>query len=98
VYKYKEKHGFVDRIVDERTLIGKGLFKKDTNLDLFRNMVVTIADTQGTIESSFGQTGKLKVYCKNGITPGVIEAMQKKQEMDITLRYKKYTFTNKLKQ
>lgn len=63
IYKRKEKIGFIDRIVDGQTLIGKDLFQKDTNINAFVNFKVELSPTgeQGFIESPFGQSGKFKV-------------------------------------
>ncbi|KAJ3074618.1 hypothetical protein HK102_005751 [Quaeritorhiza haematococci] len=42
IFKWKEKVGGVDRIIDDRTLIGKGLFKKETRMDLFIGLKVQL--------------------------------------------------------
>ena len=63
IYKRKEKIGFIDRVVDSQTIIGKDLFQKETNINTFINFKVELNPTgeQGFIESSFGQSGKFKV-------------------------------------
>jgi selenocysteine-specific elongation factor len=63
VYKRKEKVGYIDRLVDSQTLIGKDLFRKETNMNAFVNFQVEISPTgeRGFIESPFGQSGKFKV-------------------------------------
>jgi selenocysteine-specific elongation factor len=63
IYKQKEKIGFIDRLVDNQTIIGKDLFQKETNINAFVNFKVELNPTgdQGFIESSFGQSGKFKV-------------------------------------
>ena len=63
VYKRKEKVGFIDRMVDNQTIIGKDLFQKETNLNAFLNFKIELNPTgeQGFIESSFGQSGKFKI-------------------------------------
>ncbi|GBG89227.1 hypothetical protein CBR_g48935 [Chara braunii] len=35
VYKMKTKEGMIERFVDEHTVIGKGMFKKETDMSLF---------------------------------------------------------------
>lgn len=60
VYKNKTKEGIVERKHDEQTVIGKALFKKETNMDLFVGLKVTLS-TGGYIEGGFGQSGKFKV-------------------------------------
>lgn len=63
IYKRKEKVGFIDRLADGQTIIGKDLFQKETNINAFVNFKVELSPTgeQGFIESSFGQSGKFKV-------------------------------------
>ncbi|CAF3631096.1 unnamed protein product [Adineta steineri] len=70
IYKRKEKIGFIDRLVDDQTIIGKDLFQKETNLNLFVNFKVELNPTgeQGFIESPFGQSGKFKVRFMNGLS------------------------------
>lgn len=61
-YKNKCKTGVVERRHDETTVIGKALFKKETNIDLFVGMKVTLSTgDNGYIEAGFGQSGKFKV-------------------------------------
>ncbi|CAF3418899.1 unnamed protein product [Rotaria socialis] len=70
VYKRKEKVGFIDRVVDDQTIIGKDLFQKETNINTFVNFKVELTPKgeQGFIESSFGQSGKFKVRFMNGLS------------------------------
>ncbi|CAF5026610.1 unnamed protein product, partial [Rotaria magnacalcarata] len=70
VYKRKEKVGFIDRVVDDQTIIGKDLFQKETNINTFVNFKVELTPRgeQGFIESSFGQSGKFKVRFMNGLS------------------------------
>ena len=51
VYKNKSKEGIIERMVDSYTVIGRSLFKKETNLDLFLNLKV---------ELSTGETGMIE--------------------------------------
>ncbi|RUS20128.1 hypothetical protein BC937DRAFT_86316 [Endogone sp. FLAS-F59071] len=68
IFKWKERIGAVDRLVDERTIIGKNLFKKDTNIEKFLRMEIRLSTgTIGHIESSFGKNGKFKVYFPSGV-------------------------------
>lgn len=47
---------------DERTLIGRSLFQKESRIDKFVNLRVTLSTGEtGTIEGAFGQSGKYKV-------------------------------------
>ena len=62
VYKNKAREGVVERKVDEHAVICRGLFKKETNMDAFVNLKVHLSTGEkGTIEGSFGQSGKFKV-------------------------------------
>lgn len=62
VCKWKERRGMVERVHDSRTLIGSGLFQKDTRIDKYVNMKVSLSTGEsGIIEGSFGQSGKFKV-------------------------------------
>ncbi|UJR36068.1 hypothetical protein I4U23_028804 [Adineta vaga] len=69
IYKRKEKIGYIDRLVDDQTIIGKDLFQKETNINSFVNFKVELNPTgeQGFIESPFGQSGKFKVRFMNGL-------------------------------
>lgn len=68
VYKLKRKEGGIDRVADEHTIIGKNLFKKETDINLFVGLKVqrTSNGDVGVIESAFGKSGKFKVYFANG--------------------------------
>lgn len=62
VYKTKQREGIVERKVDEYAVVCRGLFKKETNMEAFVGLRVTLSSgEQGTIEGSFGQSGKFKV-------------------------------------
>jgi len=62
VYKTKVREGQVERCTDEYTVIGKNLFKKETNIQTFVNMKVTLSSGEnGHIEGGFGQSGKVKI-------------------------------------
>ena len=62
VYKMKSKEGAVDRKHDEQTVIGRSLFKKETNIEMFVGLKVHLSTGEvGIIEGGFGQSGKFKV-------------------------------------
>lgn len=62
VYKTKVREGLVERCNDEYTVIGKNLFKKETNIQNFAGMKVALSSgEQGVIEGGFGQSGKVKI-------------------------------------
>ncbi|XP_006091367.1 selenocysteine-specific elongation factor isoform X2 [Myotis lucifugus] len=70
VYKLKHKHGFVERVIDDYSVIGRSLFKKETNIQLFVGLKVHLSTGElGIIDSSFGQSGKFKINIPGGLGP-----------------------------
>lgn len=62
VFKIKSREGQVERVTDAYSVIGKNLFKKETNIQAFTNLKVTLTTGhRGIIEGGFGQSGKVKV-------------------------------------
>lgn len=100
VFKRKQREGVVDRLHDNDTVIVRGLFKKETQLDLFAGLRVTLATgEQGVIEGGFGQGGKVRVRCMRGLLPSTIAQLRaaKKGEGDgvgivVTLQFKRFIF------
>ena len=77
IYKEKSKEGVVERKHDEYTLIGRALFKKETNIDLFVGLRVKLSTGEtGKIESSFGQSGKFKIRLDNGLLPSTRDKLE----------------------
>jgi len=69
IFKEKCKQGLVERAQGVDSVIVKSLFKKETNLQLFSNMKVTLSTgEEGTIEGGFGQSGKVKVYIPGALS------------------------------
>ncbi|XP_022600526.1 selenocysteine-specific elongation factor [Seriola dumerili] len=70
IYKTKHKEGQVERVSDDYTVIGRNLFKKETNLQLFVGLKVTLSTgDSGIIEGGFGQSGKFKIRIQEGLCP-----------------------------
>lgn len=70
IYKTKQKEGQVERVTDDYTVIGRNLFKKETNLQLFVGLKVTLSTGEtGIIEGGFGQSGKFKIRLQEGLHP-----------------------------
>ena len=71
VYKVKRREGVVERVQDGgRTAICKGMFKKETDINIFTGLRVTASTGAcGTIEGAFGKSGKFKVYFPDGLVP-----------------------------
>ncbi|XP_068451418.1 selenocysteine-specific elongation factor isoform X2 [Clinocottus analis] len=67
IYKTKHKEGQVERVTDDYTVIGRNLFKKETNLQLFLGLKVTLSTGEtGILEGGFGQSGKFKIRVQGG--------------------------------
>ncbi len=78
IFKHKHRQGVVDRLHDSDTVIGRGLFKKETQLDVFTGLAVTLSTGEkGVIEGGFGQSGKFKVRCMGGLSQPTIAALKK---------------------
>ncbi|XP_048212321.1 selenocysteine-specific elongation factor isoform X2 [Perognathus longimembris pacificus] len=70
VYKLKHKQGLVDRVMDDYNVIGRSLFKKETNIQLFVGLEVHLSTGErGVIDSAFGQSGKFKIHIPGGLSP-----------------------------
>ncbi|XP_010746783.2 selenocysteine-specific elongation factor isoform X1 [Larimichthys crocea] len=70
IYKTKHKEGQVERVTDDYTVIGRNLFKKETNLQLFVGLKVKLSTGEtGVIEGGFGQSGKFKIRIQEGLCP-----------------------------
>lgn len=70
IYKSKQREGQVERVTDDYTVIGRNLFKKETNLQLFVGLKVTLSTGEcGVIEGGFGQSGKFKIRIQEGLLP-----------------------------
>ncbi|XP_008529957.2 selenocysteine-specific elongation factor isoform X1 [Equus quagga] len=70
VYKLKQKHGLVERVMDDYSVIGRSLFKKETNIQLFVGFKVHLSTGElGVIDSAFGQSGKFKIHIPGGLSP-----------------------------
>ncbi|XP_006870550.1 PREDICTED: selenocysteine-specific elongation factor [Chrysochloris asiatica] len=70
VYKLKHKNGLVERVIDDYSVIGRSLFKKETNIQLFVGLKVYLSTGElGVIDSAFGQSGKFKVHIPGGLSP-----------------------------
>merc|ERR1739838_468894 len=63
------KEGVVERMTDPYTIIAKGLFRKESKIDAFVNLRVSLslAGEVGIIEGSFGQSGKFKIRIPEGL-------------------------------
>lgn len=52
-----------EQVTDNYSVIGRSLFKKDTNIQQFVGLKVQLSTGElGIIDSSFGQSGKFKIH------------------------------------
>ena len=69
IYKVKQKHGVVERLVNDYELVCKNMFKKETNIHLFSGLTVTLSTGEAAvIDGPFGQSGKFKIRLKGLLT------------------------------
>ncbi|RWS23978.1 selenocysteine-specific elongation factor-like protein [Leptotrombidium deliense] len=99
VYKTKSRSGLIERVNNEYEVIVKSLFKKETNIDNFRGLKVTLSTGEnGVIDGSFGQSGKCKIRIPDGFSDPRIVQKGKKNEtlhqnnISVTLNFKRYIY------
>ncbi|CAB3407647.1 unnamed protein product [Caenorhabditis bovis] len=88
-FSRKCRTGIIERVENDGfSAICTGMFKPETNFDVFRDMKVTTSDgTIGRIEGAFGKNGKFRVIFDAKIAP--------KQEIELNM--KKYLHQNLIK-
>eukprot|EP00736_Rhodelphis_marinus_P000668 Rmarinus@m.4235 len=96
IYKYKSRQGAVDRITHGgRTVIAKGLFKKETDLASFTGMKVemfspkdeSIPRVSGRIESAFGKSGKVTIQVDDAEIPE-----KNAKSLVVSLMFKRFVY------
>uniref|UniRef100_UPI00358F7958 selenocysteine-specific elongation factor isoform X2 n=1 Tax=Myxine glutinosa TaxID=7769 RepID=UPI00358F7958 len=76
IYKEKHKEGIAERANGEHEVIGRALFKKETNMSLFIGLHVSLSTGEhGIIEGSFGQSGKFKIRIPEGLTAATMSML-----------------------
>uniref|UniRef100_A0A3B5MXY9 Selenocysteine-specific elongation factor n=1 Tax=Xiphophorus couchianus TaxID=32473 RepID=A0A3B5MXY9_9TELE len=81
IFKTKHKEGQVERVTDDYSVIGRSLFKKETNLQLFVGLKVTLTTGEsGVIEGGFGQSGKFKIRIQEGLRPETKQLLSSKKK------------------
>jgi len=86
VYKVKRREGVIERFADSHTVIGKGLFKKETDFTQFLGLTVRgPGGAVGTLQSSFGKSGKVKVVFKSELPTDM-------PEKSLVLEFKRFVF------
>ena len=102
VYKWKSRRGTVDRVEDDDTIIAKGLFKKETNVEAFVGMSVTCSATgaKGKIEATFGKTGKVR--CRfgkgHGLAPDKAKNVTLPRTSPILLQFRRFAHDKRMVQ
>mmetsp|Transcript_42722 Transcript_42722/g.71065 ORF Transcript_42722/g.71065 Transcript_42722/m.71065 type:complete len:239 (+) Transcript_42722:81-797(+) len=98
VFKWKTREGIVDRTVDDYTVIGRDLFKKETDIQLFVGLKLERSLGEGVsigvIESSFGKSGKFKVHFPQG---GQTALAKVPGSQKLVLQFRRYIFDAKKK-
>lgn len=80
IFKIKTRTGVVDRLHTENTLIGRGLFKKESQMDKFAGLKITLSTGEhGIIEGGFGQSGKYRLGFRSGLNPTTIALLASKK-------------------
>lgn len=99
VFKIKFREGTVDKLYDADTIIVKSMFKKETNLSLFKDMnVVLETGERGRIIGPFGKSGKIKVELLDEIEMETLEKLdvgvsnEKPEKIKVHLRFMKKAF------
>ncbi|GAQ81505.1 Selenocysteine-specific elongation factor [Klebsormidium nitens] len=87
VFKTKRREGVIERYVDGNSAVGRGLFKKETDISQFVGLrVTTEAGEEGTIQSSFGKSGKFKLHFPGGVQQASGQASK------VTLEFKRFIY------
>jgi len=90
VYKPKIRKGITDRVVDDFTIIGRGFFKKGTDINLFCGLKIELGNAQiGIIENGYGDAGKFYAKFKEKLP---IHSNTKKWHGKIYLKSRKFIF------
>eukprot|EP00117_Sycon_ciliatum_P000364 scpid69785/ scgid6458/ Selenocysteine-specific elongation factor; Elongation factor sec; Eukaryotic elongation factor, selenocysteine-tRNA-specific len=81
VFKMKFREGVVERMSDEYTVIGRSLFKKETNIQAFTGLKVTLSTGEvGVLDGGFGQSGKFKVRIPGGLKAETVQTLVASQK------------------
>ncbi|VDK43407.1 unnamed protein product [Taenia asiatica] len=89
VYRHKQRQGEVERVVDPRHCIVRGLFKSETDWNLFTGLAVTVTlppssapataggdntnSIPAVIEGSFGRTGKCRIQLSADLPDALVK-------------------------
>ena len=94
ISREKIKQGIIEKIIDDRTLLVKNLFKKESNIDVFKKYPIELVSTGkiGKISSTFGKSGKVKIVFNDGFTKNGDEEYKENEIVNSVclLKYTKY--------
>lgn len=98
IYKNKAKQGKIIRMATDNVAVVINLFKKDSNVEDFIGKPVYILESEkkitGTIQSKFGQTGKVKVEFAEDLKNLKLNDANGKEidfnHFTVVMEYKKY--------
>ncbi|XP_023162210.2 selenocysteine-specific elongation factor [Drosophila hydei] len=95
VFKRKQKEGSIQRVVSSNEIIVQNLFKKEANRDMYVGKRVQLSTGEaGCIERTFGQTSKVCIVFRDGMSSATVEQLKSEQakEVRVLLNCKKYVF------
>lgn len=86
VLQLKFRKGVVDRVTNDGDAIVKDMFKKDSDLRLFKgNQIVSASGATGAILASFGSSGKVRVSFNGPVERGEVVTMRMKKAVPCKL-------------
>jgi selenocysteine-specific elongation factor len=78
--------------VDAYTAVGRGMFKKESDIALFENLkVTTAAGDLGVLQGAFGKSGKYKVHFPRGV-PEEARVDPASPAHKLSLTFKRFVF------
>jgi len=94
ITREKIRSGKIEKVLDSMTVLVKDLFKKETNMELFVGKKVQIKEMgkTGTVDSTFGKSGKVKVIVNGGVPE---ELKEKIINTDVEMSLEKELFKAK---
>ncbi|XP_059614280.1 selenocysteine-specific elongation factor [Phlebotomus argentipes] len=93
IFKEKTKRGTIQRLINDSEAIAANLLKPGSR-EVFLGMEIQLATGEvGTIESTFGQTSKVKLRFKAPLKSSTIESIKSKSgPIAVELRFKKFIY------
>ncbi len=94
IRREKVRLGKVEKVIDPNTVLVKDLFKKETNVQVFLGRKVELRSLSlvGTIDSTFGKSGKVKVTVPHPIPEAAREGLV---NSEVAMKIEKELFKSK---